>query len=286
MAGHERRVSRHLLAAGRLTRAGSSRAGRVADDPDEAGSLPADPGRAGATDPHPSRRPAQSRGGPGMAVMICLDVGGGLTTFDPESARFWRGRWSGGRVIDGPRPDPDPYPPGYWRTGTGDPRRDNLIRLSDGRWIKGHESYEGYRPPLNDRDAPPFREITTQDALFWCQQNDVAPPPELIADVGRSRRGPVPDGPPPVEPASSAKPERITPGSRAMAAALDLKNEGLNVSLKAACERAGVDRANVRKHYPNSVDAIQSLARPDRRPRRGAYDGRTGRTDAVDEGDE
>jgi hypothetical protein len=76
---------------------------------------------------------------------------------------------------------------------------------------------------------------------------------------------------------------RLTPGSRAIAAALDLKKEGRPVSLKAACERAKVDRKNIRKLYPDAVKAIRTLAGPDRSPRRGARDRRTGTIDAVDE---
>jgi hypothetical protein len=81
-------------------------------------------------------------------------------------------------------------------------------------------------------------------------------------------------------------PRKPSPGSRALTAALDLKKEGLPVSVKAACERAGVDRKNVTRRYPPIAKAIREMASPDRTPRGATWDRRTGRLDAVDEADD
>lgn len=74
----------------------------------------------------------------------------------------------------------------------------------------------------------------------------------------------------------------LTPPARAVAAAYDLKREGKPVSLRAACERAKVDRANLRKRYPQVVKVIEGMSLADRAPRRGFRDRRTGSPDAVD----
>lgn len=77
----------------------------------------------------------------------------------------------------------------------------------------------------------------------------------------------------------------LKPGARALAAAYQLRKEGRPVSLNAACKLAGVDRANVRSNYPEVVQAIRDLSAPDRTPKRGVYDRRTGRFDVVEEED-
>ena len=79
---------------------------------------------------------------------------------------------------------------------------------------------------------------------------------------------------------------RLTLTARAIGAALDLKKEGLRVSLKAACKRAGVDRGHLRKRYPDAVKAIRAVSTPDRSPRRGTRDRRTGHIDGVDDSEE
>jgi hypothetical protein len=75
----------------------------------------------------------------------------------------------------------------------------------------------------------------------------------------------------------------LTPAARALAAACDLQREGKPISLRAACERSGVDRAHLREKYPEVAEAIKRMATPDRTPRRGTRDRRTGAIDAVDD---
>lgn len=75
----------------------------------------------------------------------------------------------------------------------------------------------------------------------------------------------------------------LTPGARALAAAYELQKEGKPISLRRACERAGVDRVHLRKKYPDAAEAIQRMAMPDRTLRRSARDKRTGNIDAVDD---
>jgi hypothetical protein len=71
-----------------------------------------------------------------------------------------------------------------------------------------------------------------------------------------------------------------------LAAAYELKKEGKRVSLSAACFKAGVDRKNVRTNHPKVAEVIRALAAPDRSPRRGTRDRRTGNIDGVEDGDE
>src|SRR5208337_793464 len=81
-------------------------------------------------------------------------------------------------------------------------------------------------------------------------------------------------------------PTELTPPARAVAAAYDLQREGKPISLKAACKRAGVDRANLRKLYPEAARIIAGLAAPDGKPPRAIHDRRTGNIDALDETDD
>jgi hypothetical protein len=93
------------------------------------------------------------------------------------------------------------------------------------------------------------------------------------------------DGPGDAVPVEPAAPQigELLPGARALAAAYQLKTQGKPVSLKAACELARVDRANLRANYPEAVEAIKKLGVADRAPRRGIRDRRTGDIDARDE---
>jgi hypothetical protein len=75
----------------------------------------------------------------------------------------------------------------------------------------------------------------------------------------------------------------LTPPARAIAAAYDLQREEKPVSLRAACERAKVDRANLRKRYPEAVKTIEALSLSQVKPRRGATDRRTGTVHALDD---
>jgi hypothetical protein len=86
--------------------------------------------------------------------------------------------------------------------------------------------------------------------------------------------------------AEQVREARLKPGARAIAAAYELKKEGRPVSLNAACKRARVDRDNLRRNHPEAVRTIKALSAPDRPPRRGTRDQRTGDIDAVDEAED
>ena len=96
----------------------------------------------------------------------------------------------------------------------------------------------------------------------------------------------VPPSPPHGASESPRARARMNPGVKAVAAAYQLKKSRRPVSLKAACELAGVDRKNVSALYPGEVKLILSLSAPDRAARRGTIDRRTGNIEAVDEDDE
>lgn len=140
-----------------------------------------------------------------------------------------------------------------------------------GRWLDRQRDAPAM---LNGMLRPVQRLLdTVMDAL-------TAPPAECPTNTAaraKARRGP---GRP------RGKGDGLTPGSKALAAAVELRKEGRPVSLKAACGHAGVDRKNVRLNYPDAVRAIEALATPDRTPRRGTRDRRTGAVDGVDDGDE
>jgi hypothetical protein len=90
---------------------------------------------------------------------------------------------------------------------------------------------------------------------------------------------------PAAAPASGSK-AALTPGARAVAAAYDLQKERKPISIRAACDRAAVDRAHLRDKYPEAVDAIRRMKTPGRSPRAGLRDKRTGDIDAVDDSDD
>jgi hypothetical protein len=122
---------------------------------------------------------------------------------------------------------------------------------------------------------PPWKDLTPQEAVG-----------ELALFANRLERMEQESQPPAEAQVSDEKRAGVlTPGSKAVAAALDLKKEGKPVSLNAACKRAGVDRKHVREKYPTYARAIKALATPDRSPPKAAWDGRTGRVEAIDEDD-
>jgi len=86
--------------------------------------------------------------------------------------------------------------------------------------------------------------------------------------------------------AEDPAPDPLTSAGKALAAAFELRKEGKPVSLKAACDRAKVDRKNIRKRHPDILAFIKALAAADRSPPRMTRDRRTGNFDAVDEDDE
>ncbi len=75
----------------------------------------------------------------------------------------------------------------------------------------------------------------------------------------------------------------LTPGSKAIAAAYEMQKLGHDVTLKGACEKAGVDRKNVRKRYPEVVRMIKDIGAAGRTLIRGVIDRKTGNLDGVDE---
>lgn len=86
--------------------------------------------------------------------------------------------------------------------------------------------------------------------------------------------------PTPTEPNPS---DTLSPPGRAVGAAYDLKREGRPVTVKAAAERARVDRSHLIRRYPEAVKLIKALGTPDGRIRRGSRDRRTGMIEAVDD---
>src|SRR5262249_35738455 len=97
--------------------------------------------------------------------------------------------------------------------------------------------------------------------------------------------GPARRGPPNASENQAEKPS-LTPGSRVVAAAYELQKEGKRISLRAACARAGVDRTNLKKRYPEAVEIVRRIKVPDRDRRRGKRDPRTGDIEAVDESED
>ena len=107
--------------------------------------------------------------------------------------------------------------------------------------------------------------------------------PRPPAEVNPESVGPPIDPRAPDEKDEPTTPERLSPGARALGAVIDLRKEGVPVSLKAACGRAGVDRANLRKNYPDAAEAIKAMSGSERAPRRRAKDRRTESIDAIDD---
>jgi hypothetical protein len=101
---------------------------------------------------------------------------------------------------------------------------------------------------------------------------------EWLARWSRDKFTSAPTPPPP-----PAIPPAFGPVARAYAAVAQLLREGKTLSLKAICQRAGVDRANLRNGYPEVWNALADQCRPDRPPRRGVRDKRTGRIEAMDD---
>lgn len=117
----------------------------------------------------------------------------------------------------------------------------------------------------------------------------LGPPREELADPPASVTE-APDGKTSAPPASGteAEPQRdaLNPAALAIAGAYELKTSGKPVSLKAACERAGVDRKNIQKRHPEVAKAIRAMSEPDRTIRPGTRDRRTGTADGVDGDDD
>jgi hypothetical protein len=102
--------------------------------------------------------------------------------------------------------------------------------------------------------------------------NSIKPP--AIAGDTDSKKPPSPEG--------KSKP-LDGPASRVVAAAYTLQKAGKPVSVRAACKAAGVDRNNLAANHPEIVKLIEQLAEPDRKPRSGLRDRRTGNLDGCDD---
>jgi hypothetical protein len=85
---------------------------------------------------------------------------------------------------------------------------------------------------------------------------------------------------------TEARVKLLTPGARAIAAAYALQKAGKRVSILGACRMAKVDRNNLKNKFPEVVKAIIAMGKPDRTPRSGVRDRRTGEVLAVDEGED
>jgi hypothetical protein len=142
-----------------------------------------------------------------------------------------------------------------------------LVAL-DARLDRLAAAVAGVDAPGNMAPAAPGARLRSTGAATGRPTAPGAEAPDIVP-TGPARPGPAP--------------ERLTPGSRAIGAALDLKKAGEPVTLKAACARAGVDRGHVRNRYPDAVKTIRALGSPDRRPRRGVRDRRTGEIGGVDD---
>jgi hypothetical protein len=135
---------------------------------------------------------------------------------------------------------------------------------------------EDYRPPSEAREIR--RRLLLEVGLLRTDSPDSSPAARTALERGSQA--------PPVDSGDEAPYRRLNPGSRALAAAYELRKEGTPVSLKAACERAGVDRKNVAKRFPDEAKIISRLSVPERTPRRGTRDRRTGHIDGIDSADD
>jgi hypothetical protein len=124
-------------------------------------------------------------------------------------------------------------------------------------------------------------------AARWFAWDPEAAPPELWPILGLADLTDSPIDFDATEPTdldhSAPDAPKLEPGSRALGAAYQLQSQGKPVSLKAACEIAKVDRANLRKNHPKVVRAIQMLSAPDSPIHRGARNCRTGNVDAIED---
>jgi hypothetical protein len=132
---------------------------------------------------------------------------------------------------------------------------------------------------VEDIDALPALSLARDDIL--CELN------KILEDLSEWQPSESPGEESNTAPSASASnPEvgaELSPAARAIAAAYDLQKEGKRVSVKAACDRAGVDRGHLREKYPEAIAAIRKIATPERTPYRGTRDWRTGTVDALDD---
>lgn len=190
--------------------------------------------------------------------------------------------------------------------------RTKAVRVLDGAMADGRIQTTGDigRSPLAMQgvlDAVSFLRPDLNDSKFWreCDVTRFASPETLatldriIADLETWHATETPAAPRVIpetttkapaggtDSESIARPEAPPVGieERAIAAAYALLKEGKSVSVKAACERAGVNRGHLMTRYPGVVEIINAIAAPSRVPKRGSK-ARDGRIEAVDDGDE
>lgn len=131
---------------------------------------------------------------------------------------------------------------------------------------------------FDEVDRMPISEVAS---MPW--DATAGPPPSVGSDSRTEAAAAPPDREADAADASGSGSDALTPAGRVLAAAYDLQRERKHVSLRAACDRAGVDRAHLRRKYPAAADAVRQMATPDRTPRRGLRNRRTGDIDAVDD---
>jgi hypothetical protein len=61
-----------------------------------------------------------------------------------------------------------------------------LIRTRDGRWFCGRYTLDGYETPPGCPRGVRFLELTVEQALCWCTDQEAAPPSELIEEYESS----------------------------------------------------------------------------------------------------
>jgi hypothetical protein len=127
-----------------------------------------------------------------------------------------------------------------------------------------------WRWPVDGPDLPDFWPGSQNNVFIYCSElraldEAISLMRRVCGETGGT--GGTPAGDPNVEQATqetgNAGPaeqgNRLKPGSRAMAAAVQLKKEGKPVSLNSACKLARVDRDNLRRNHPQVVQAIRQL---------------------------
>jgi hypothetical protein len=192
----------------------------------------------------------------------------------------------------------------------------DIVRLNEAAGFKGHElqgpypvkiGYEISERTFRLSHASWFEPLQTYLNVELGMDTTVEAIDELISSLSKRLRKPrhqislmpvseavallarasTPEADPPASGTVTPEaPADLSPPARAVAAAYDLKKEGKRVNLKAACVRGNVDRGHLREKYPEAVETIRQIATPDRTPKRGIRDPRSGDIDAIDDTDE
>ena len=116
--------------------------------------------------------------------------------------------------------------------------------------------------PQFDPDECSFHEVESlyvEQTLGW----PLDPIEASVSDPGESTSNPSP-------PSKEKPPEADPVPVRVVNATCDLKTQGKRVSLRAVCEKAGVDRTNFVRNYAEAAEMVKKIAAPDRQPVRGS----------------